>query len=91
MNYFTRIIVATTFSGLLTCTLYVIGACAAPATKVSIKNDGDKSIAVYTRTIPARPDHVYALRSPAPANACPTIAFEVLNNRAGEARCVGGQ
>lgn len=51
-----------------------------------------KSITVYTRQLP-RPSvfkfMMHEIREPAPKNGCPVQnAFEVLNNRAGEARCV---
>lgn len=46
------------------------------------------SIAVY-REFGSRNSHVSQLREPVSGNNCPVPAFEVVNPRPGEARCVG--
>ena len=68
-----------------------LNACAAP-TKSTTRVDSDhKSVTITTRTAPPRPLSYYMihnLREPAPANNCATSAFEVVNHRGVEARCV---
>ena len=64
--------------------------------RVTVKRDDDKTITVYTRTLP--PPSVFKfmmheIREPAPRNACDTptqSAFEIVTRLApNETRCVG--
>ena len=63
--------------------------------KVTVKRDDDKTVTVYTRTLP--PPSVFqfmitTLREPAPPNACNAMnvsAFEIVTRSANEPRCVG--
>ncbi len=69
--------------------------CTIPAhanNRVTVKRDDDKTITVYTRTLPPvdRYQRIHTLREPAPANACDTrtsSAFQIVNRD--DARCVG--
>lgn len=69
--------------------------CTIPAhanNRVTVKRDDDKTITIYTRTLPPvdRYQRIHTLRDPAPANACDTStssAFEIVTRDV--VKCVG--
>lgn len=66
-----------------------LNACA--QTKSTTRVDSDhKSVTITTRTAPPRPLSYYMIHTlpPAPANACDTPSFEILNPAHNERRCV---
>lgn len=60
------------------------------ASKLTIKRDDDKTVSIVTRELRTNVLDVmtHRLTNPAPPNNCARPAFEILNNRADEPRCV---
>jgi len=60
------------------------------ASKLTVRRDDDKTVSIVTRELRTSVfDYsMHRIREPAPPNACPRLAFEILNPLPNEQRCV---